>query len=95
MEPKDDANAATPPEENLIVGAPVLRITALGQTGNANKVIEAEAIRFPFVDVSSAVWSGGELKLNGNALIIDGRDHEMTAPYDTIPGAPAKWGSTV
>ncbi|HSQ59260.1 MAG TPA: pilus assembly PilX N-terminal domain-containing protein [Acidobacteriota bacterium] len=84
-----DANAATPPAENLVVGAPVLRITALGQKGNANKVIEAEAIRFPFVDVSSAIWSGGSMKLNGNALIIDGRDHEMTAPYDTIPDAPA------
>jgi hypothetical protein len=83
-----DGNAATPPTENLAVGAPVLRITALGQKGNANKILEAEAVRFPFVDVSAAVWSGGELKLNGNALLIDGNDHEMTAPYDYVSGAP-------
>jgi hypothetical protein len=82
-----DGNAATPPVENLSQGAPVLRLTALGQRGNANKVIEAEAVRFPFVDVNSAVWAGGKLKLNGNAFLVDGNDHEMFAPYDTIPGA--------
>lgn len=82
-----DGNAVTPPVENLAIGAPVLRLTALGQRGTASKVIEAEAVRFPFVDVNSAVWAGGKLKLNGNALLIDGNDHDMLAPYDTIPGA--------
>jgi len=82
-----DKNPATPPVENFTIGAPVLRLTALGQRGNANKVIEAEAVRFPFVDVSTPVWGGNALKLNGNALLIDGADHQATAPYDTIPGA--------
>lgn len=82
-----DGNAATPPVENLTIGAPVLRLNARGEKGTANKVIEAEAVRYPFVDVNSAVWSGKSLKLNGNAFLIDGNDHEMVAPYDTIPGA--------
>jgi hypothetical protein len=84
-----DGNAATPPVENLTVGAPVLRLTALGQKGNANKILEAEAVRFPFVDVNSAIWTGKHLTLNGNALLVDGSDHYMASPYDTIPGAPA------
>jgi hypothetical protein len=82
-----DENAATPPVENLAVGAPVLRLTALGQRGTANKVLEAEAVRYPFVDVNSALWVGGPIKLNGNAFLIDGYDHTITAPYDTVSNA--------
>lgn len=83
-----DHNPATPHVENPTIGAPVLRLTALGRRGTANKIIEAEAVRFPFVDANSAVWAGGALKLNGNAFLVDGRDHEMTSPYDLIAGAP-------
>lgn len=82
-----DGNGATPPVENLTVGAPVLRLTARGEKGTATKVLEAEAVRYPFVDVNSALWTGKALKLNGNALLVDGNDHDMNAPYDTIPGA--------
>jgi len=83
-----DDNPATPPVENLVKGAPVLRITASGRTGNAAKTLEAEAVRFPLVDVASAVWIGGPTKYSGNAFLIDGHDHHATAPHDTVPGAP-------
>jgi hypothetical protein len=82
-----DNNAATPPVENLTKGAPVLRITARGRTGSADKTLEAEAVRFPIVQVESAIWSGGAVNLTGNSFFIDGHDHAATAPYDTITGA--------
>lgn len=83
-----DDNPATPPVENFIKGTPVLRITARGRTGNADKVLEAEAVRFPIIQVAGAIWSGGALKANGNAFLVDGHDHAATAPYDTLTGAP-------
>jgi len=83
-----DDDPTTPPAENLNKGAPVLRITASGRRGNAAKTLEAEAVRFPLVDVASAVWAGGPTKFNGNAFLIDGHDHAATAPHDTVAGAP-------
>lgn len=82
-----DQNAMTPPRENLTYGAPMLRITASGKRGGATKVLEAEAVRFPLMNVESAMWTGSPLSLNGNAFWIDGHDHTMTSPHDTIPGA--------
>jgi Tfp pilus assembly protein PilX len=82
-----DNDAATPPVENLTKGAPVLRITARGRQGNADKSLEAEAVRFPIIQVESAIWSGGTVNLTGNSFFIDGHDHAATAPYDTITGA--------
>ena len=82
-----DNNPATPPVENLTTGEPVLRITASGLQGNARKVIEAEAVKFPIITVDAAIWAGGPFKLNGNGFLIDGTDHFMTAPYDTVTGA--------
>ncbi len=83
-----DQNPTTPPAENLVHGAPVLRITASGRRGNAAKTLEAEAVRFPLISAKSPLWVGGPMKFNGNAFLIDGHDHEANAPYDTIPGAP-------
>ena len=82
-----DNNPATPPVENFAKGAPVLRITARGRSGNADKILEAEAVRFPLVNVESAIWAGGQLNFDGNGFFVDGHDHAATAPYDTIPGA--------
>ncbi len=82
-----DANSLTPPAENIKFGAPVLELEARGDRGNASKTIEAVAYRYPLLDVNSAIWAGGSLKMNGNAFLIDGNDHEPTAPFDTIPGA--------
>ncbi len=87
-----DNNLATAPTENLTKGAPVLRITARGRRGNADKTLEAEAVRFPLVQVESAVWAGEHLTLGGNAFFIDGHDHAATAPYDTLAGASTTQG---
>ena len=83
-----DDDPTTPPVENLVKGAPMLRITASGRRGNAAKTLEAEAVRFPLVSVASAIWAGGLMGFNGNAFLIDGHDHFATSPYDTITGAP-------
>jgi hypothetical protein len=83
-----DDDPTTPPTENLVKGAPMLQITASGRTGNAAKTLEAEAVRFPLVDVAGAVWAGGPMGFNGNSFLIDGHDHGATAPHDTVPGAP-------
>jgi len=82
-----DHDPATNPTENLAVGAPVLRLTARGRQGNADKTLEAEAVRFPGIQIESAIWAGGPLNFNGNSFIVDGHDHEATAPYDTLTGA--------
>lgn len=82
-----DDDPTTPPVENLVKGAAVLRITASGRRGNAAKTLEAEAVRFPLVSVASTIWAGGPMGFNGNAFLIDGHDHTATAPYDTLTGA--------
>ncbi|TMQ60475.1 MAG: hypothetical protein E6K76_02260 [Candidatus Eisenbacteria bacterium] len=82
-----DHNLVTPPVENLTNGAPVLRLTARGRQGNADKTLEAEAVRFPLVQVEGAIWTGGKLDFDGNGFFVDGHDHQATAPHDTLPGA--------
>ena len=82
-----DNNPATPAVENLTKGTPVLRITARGRQGNADKMLEAEAVRFPLIQVESAVWTGGALDFDGNGFFVDGHDHHATAPLDTVAGA--------
>jgi hypothetical protein len=82
-----DHDPLTPPVENMNVGLPVLDLSAKGAQGNANKVVEAVAYRHPLVEAISTVWAGGKLKMNGNAFLIDGHDHDIDAPFDTIAGA--------
>ena len=82
-----DQNPSTPPRENFTYGSPVLKVSAAGRTGGANKVIEAEAVKLQMLNVSSTMWAGGELAFNGNAFLLDGADHYADAPYDTVPGA--------
>jgi len=84
-----DQNSLTPPAENVKFGAPVLELEARGARGTASKTIEAVAYRYPLLGVNSAIWAGGNLKMNGNGFLIDGHDHNATAPYDTVTGAPA------
>jgi hypothetical protein len=82
-----DDDPTTPPVENLVNGAPVLRITAAGRRGNAAKTLEAEAVRFPIISAKGPLWAGGHMNFNGNAFLIDGHDHYAAPPNDTIPGA--------
>ena len=83
-----DQNPSTPPQENFTYGDPVLKVSAAGTNGGSRKVIEAEAVRFPLLNVNAAIWAGGPLNFNGNAFLLDGHDHDADAPYDTIAGAP-------
>jgi hypothetical protein len=82
-----DHNPLTPPVENLTVGTPVLELVAQGTRGSASKTVEAVAYRYPLLDVNSAIWAGAGLQVNGNAFLVDGHDHDVAAPYDTIAGA--------
>src|SRR5262249_47487758 len=83
-----DQNPATPPQENFNYGDPVLKISAKGTTGGSTKIIEAEAVRFPLLNVNSTMWAGGPLALNGNGFLLDGNDHDADAPFDTVAGSP-------
>ena len=83
-----DQNPSTPPQENFIYGDPVLKVSAVGTNGASKKVIEAEAVKFPLINVNSAIWAGGPLNFNGNGFLLDGHDHDADAPFDTIAGAP-------
>ena len=83
-----DQNPSTPPQENFTYGEPVLKVSAAGTNGGSRKVIEAEAVRFPLLNVNAAIWAGGPLNFNGNAFLLDGHDHDADAPFDTIAGAP-------
>jgi len=83
-----DQNPSTPPQENFTYGDPVLRVSAAGTNGGSRKVIEAEAVRFPLLNVNAAIWAGGPLNFNGNAFLLDGHDHDADAPFDTIASAP-------
>ena len=87
-----DNNPATPPVENFTHGTPVLRITARGRQGSADKMLEAEAVRFPIIQVESAIWAGGPLGFDGNGFLVDGHDHAAVPPLDTIPSAPTVSG---
>ena len=84
----DDQNPTTPMRENFSYGDPVLKVSATGTQGASKKVIEAEAVRFPLMNVNAAMWSGGPLSMNGNAFLLDGNDHDADAPFDTIAGSP-------
>jgi len=87
-----DNDPSTPPVENLTKGTPELRITARGRQGTADKMLEAESMRFPIIQVAGAIWTGGKLNFDGNAFLVDGHDHRATPPLDTIPGAPTVRG---
>lgn len=84
-----DNNSATPQTQNLAAGQPVLRLTSRGEQGTGTKVIEAEAVRFPLIDVHAAIWTGKKFDFSGDAFGVDGNDHYATAPYDTVPGGVA------
>ncbi|HKO22793.1 MAG TPA: hypothetical protein VJX91_09055 [Candidatus Eisenbacteria bacterium] len=84
----DDQNPTTPMRENFTYGDPVLKVSSVGTRGASKKVIEAEAVRFPLMNVNAAMWAGGPLGFNGNAFLLDGADHDADAPYDTVAGAP-------
>jgi hypothetical protein len=83
-----DNNPTTPPRENTTVGQPELIITAAGRRGAGAKAVTVEAIKWPLPPVPGSVYSEGNMNFSGNSFYIDGHDHNPTAPYDTLTGAP-------
>lgn len=84
-----DNNPTTPPQENLVRGIPVIIVTAAGRRGAANKIVTVEAIKWPLPPMTGSVYTESPMSFSGNAFYIDGHDHDYTAPYDTIAGAPS------
>ncbi|HEU5310369.1 MAG TPA: PilX N-terminal domain-containing pilus assembly protein [Candidatus Eisenbacteria bacterium] len=84
-----DNNPTTPPQENLIRGIPKIIITAAGRRGVANKIVTVEALKWPLPPIVGSVYTESPMSFSGNAFYMDGHDHDYTAPYDTIAGAPS------
>lgn len=84
-----DNNPTTPPRENLVRGIPKIIVTSAGRKGLGQKVVTVEAVKWPLPPVPGSVYTEGQMNFNGNAFYIDGHDHNFTAPYDTVTGAPA------
>jgi PilX N-terminal len=82
-----DNDGTTPPRENLVRGIPKIIVTAAGRRGAANKIVTVEAIKWPMPPVPGSVYTEGNMSFAGSAFVIDGRDHQAEAPWDTIPGA--------
>jgi len=83
-----DNNPTTPPRENLVRGLPKLIVTSAGRRGLGNKIVTVEAVKWPLPPVPGSVYTEGQMNFNGNAFYVDGHDHNYTAPYDTVTGAP-------
>ena len=83
-----DNNPTTPPQENLVRGVPKLIVTSAGRRGTGQKIVTVEAVKWPLPPVPGSVYTEGPLSFGGAAFYVDGHDHEYTAPWDTIAGAP-------
>jgi hypothetical protein len=83
-----DNDPTTPPRENLVRGIPVIIVTSAGRRGPGNKIVTVEAIKWPLPPVPGSVYTEGSMNFAGNAFYVDGHDHNATAPYDTVSGAP-------
>ena len=83
-----DNNPTTPPQENLVRGVPKLIVTSAGRRGTGQKIVTVEAVKWPLPPVPGSVYTEGPMSFGGAAFYVDGHDHEYTAPWDTIAGAP-------
>jgi hypothetical protein len=83
-----DNDPTTPPRENLVRGIPVIIVTSAGRRGLGNKIVTVEAIKWPLPPVPGSVYTEGSMNFAGNAFYVDGHDHNASAPYDTVSGAP-------
>jgi hypothetical protein len=83
----DDNDPTTPPRENTVRGVPKIIITSAGRKGLGAKNVTVEAVKWPLPPVPGSVYTEGQLTFTGASFLIDGHDHEYTAPYDTIAGS--------
>ena len=82
-----DNNPTTPPRENLVRGIPKIIVSSAGRKGLGNKIVTVEAVKWPLPPVPGSVYTEGQMNFNGNAFYIDGHDHYVAAPNDTVAGA--------
>lgn len=85
-----DADPSTPAREGLDRGAPKLLVTAAGRSASGgSKVVTIEAVKWPLPPVPAALYVEGAVAFQDASFQIDGRDHDESAPRDTVPGTPA------
>jgi hypothetical protein len=83
-----DNNPTTPPQENTVRGVPKIIVSAQGRRGVGSKIVTVEAVKWPLPPIPGSVYTEGAMNFNGNAFYVDGHDHNYTAPYVTVAGAP-------
>lgn len=82
-----DNNPMTAPRENLVRGIPKIIVTSSGRKGLGQKTVTVEAVKWPLPPVPGSVYTEGQMDFNGNAFYVDGHDHFVAAPNDTVTGA--------
>jgi hypothetical protein len=83
-----DNSPTTDPCPNMIRGVPILVVSAEGAQGTADRRIEVEAIKVPFLAPKAAIYcETDQFAFNGTAFLISGKDWDP-ATGDSIPGAP-------
>lgn len=83
-----DNNPATPPILNLTTGMPAIVVSAQGQRGSAEKIIQMTAVRSPVTTPRAAIYAeSDDFKFNGTQFLVSGKDWDP-ATGDTIPGMP-------
>jgi len=83
-----DNNPSTAPRVNLTSGFPVIRVTAHGAQGGAQRTVEVEAVKTPFQTVAAAIYSeDDQFKFNGTQWLVSGLDWHPDAPGDTLVGS--------
>lgn len=82
-----DTDMTTPQTFNLVEGAPVIRVSAEGDRGNALRRVEIEAAK-PAINVPrAAIYSeDDEFKFNGTQFYISGQDWDP-ATDTVVPGS--------
>ena len=87
-----DRNAETPPVENVVRGFPVIRVTAHGTQGTANRTLEVEAYKVPFQIIDAATYAeDDDFQFNGTQFLISGQDWDpdtglVVAGNPDVPG---------
>jgi hypothetical protein len=83
-----DSDISTPPQVNLVRGFPMLIVTSEGEQGSSNRVVEVEAVKYPFQTVNAAIYCEDDnFKFNGTQFQISGEDWDPVTEA-IIPGNP-------
>ena len=85
-----DLDVTTPQQYNFVAGEPVIRVTAEGHRGSAQRQIQVEAVK-PAIDlVNAAIYAeDDDFKFNGTQFLVSGVD------YDPLTGDPVPGGAEV